>query len=204
MADTPRDREQDMAKYFVVRPYGVTSSKGTGPNYSCTTNPVTPLTDVTVPDGLKAVKDAIVKYGGGISATPQLDGSATTVGPFGNPPTEPTKSGGAWVPLMVNGNWQWFDPEVAKAIAAENAAIARLGEAQARPVQSQAQLDVYALDPAYKDAMNAAKSTLDKALAPYRQRSRTTALPSNSWRRYDRRSALLGYPRCRTISQMPT
>lgn len=115
----------------------------------------------------QAVKDAIVKYGGGISATPQLDGSATTVGPFGNPPTEPTKSGGAWVPLMVNGNWQWFDPEVAKAIAAENAAIARLGEAQARPVQSQAQLDVYALDPAYKDAMNAAKSTLDKALAPY-------------------------------------
>lgn len=115
----------------------------------------------------QAVKDAIVKYGGGISATPQLDGSATTVGPFGNPPTEPTKSGGAWVPLMVNGNWQWFDPEVAKAIAAENAAIARLGEAQARPIQSQAQLDVYALDPAYKDAMNAAKSTLDKALAPY-------------------------------------
>ncbi|MGN6465801.1 MAG: pilus assembly protein TadG-related protein [Rhizobiaceae bacterium] len=58
-ATTGRDREQDMAKYFVVRPYGVTSSKGTGPNYSCTTNPVTPLTDVTVPDGLKAVKDAI-------------------------------------------------------------------------------------------------------------------------------------------------
>jgi Flp pilus assembly protein TadG len=58
-ATTGRDREQDMAKYYVVRPYGVTSSKGTGPNYSCTTNPVTPLTDVTVPDGLATIKDAI-------------------------------------------------------------------------------------------------------------------------------------------------
>jgi hypothetical protein len=58
-ATTGLDREQDMAKYYVVRPYGVTSSKGTGPNYSCTTNPITPLTDVTVPDGLQAIKDAI-------------------------------------------------------------------------------------------------------------------------------------------------
>jgi hypothetical protein len=58
-ATTGRDREQDMAKYFTVRPYGVSSSKGTGPNYSCTTNPITPLTDVTVPDGLTAIKGAI-------------------------------------------------------------------------------------------------------------------------------------------------
>lgn len=123
------------------------------------------LKDVT--DKQQAVKDAIKNYGGGKPAQPKLEGSATTVGPFGDPPTEPTKSGGKWVPLMVDGSWQWFDPEVAKAIAAENAAVARLGEAQAKPVQSQAQLDVYALDPAYKEAMNAAKSTLDKALAPY-------------------------------------
>lgn len=123
------------------------------------------LKDVT--NKQQAVKDAIATYGGGKPATPQLDGSTTTVGPFGAPPKESTKSGGNWVPLMVDGSWQWFDPEVAKAIAAENAAVARLGEAQAKPVQSQAQLDVYALDPAYKGAMTAAKSTLDKALAPY-------------------------------------
>ncbi|PLP57388.1 hypothetical protein CYK37_19835 [Mesorhizobium loti] len=123
------------------------------------------LQDVT--NKQQAVKDAIATYGGGKPATPQLDGSTTTVGPFGAPPKEPTKSGGKWVPLMVDGSWQWFDPEVAKAIAAENAAVARLGEAQAKPVQSQAQLDVYALDPAYKQAMNSAKSTLDEALAPY-------------------------------------
>ncbi|CAM5627158.1 hypothetical protein MAUB1S_10701 [Mycolicibacterium aubagnense] len=123
------------------------------------------LQDVT--NKQQAVKDAITTYGGGKPATPQLDGSTTTVGPFGAPPKETTKSGGKWVPLMVDGNWQWFDPEVAKAIAAENAAVARLGEAQAKPVQSQAQLDVYALDPAYRQAMSSAKSTLDKALAPY-------------------------------------
>ncbi|WP_152979788.1 LysM peptidoglycan-binding domain-containing protein [Mesorhizobium sp. 1M-11] len=120
-----------------------------------------------VADKQQAVKEAIKNYDGGKPGQPKLDGSTTTVGPFGDPPKEPTKSGGKWVPLMVDGNWQWFDPEVAKAIAAENAAVARLGEAQAKPVQSQAQLDVYALDPAYKEAMNSAKSTLDKALAPY-------------------------------------
>jgi hypothetical protein len=48
-----------MAKYYAVRPYGVSSSRGTGPNYSCTTGPITPLTDVTVPDGLTTIKDAI-------------------------------------------------------------------------------------------------------------------------------------------------
>ncbi|MGX5844380.1 enterotoxin A family protein [Mesorhizobium sp. ArgA1] len=68
---------------------------------------------------------------------------------------------------MVDGSWQWFDPQVAKAIAAENAVIARLGEAQAKPEQSGAQLDVYALDPEYKGAMKSAETTLDEVLAPY-------------------------------------
>jgi Flp pilus assembly protein TadG len=58
-ATTGLSREQDMAKYYVVRPYGAKTSRGTGPNYSCTTSPITPLTDVTVPDGLTTIKDAI-------------------------------------------------------------------------------------------------------------------------------------------------
>ncbi len=58
-ATTGLSREQGMAKYYVVRPYGVSSSKGTGPNYSCSTGPITPLTDVTVPEGLTTVKNAI-------------------------------------------------------------------------------------------------------------------------------------------------
>ncbi|RVD29958.1 LysM domain-containing protein, partial [Mesorhizobium sp. M4B.F.Ca.ET.017.02.2.1] len=120
-----------------------------------------------VADKQQAVKDAIKQYGGGRPATPNLDGSATSVGPFGEPPSATAPSGGKWVPLMVDGSWQWFDPEVAKAIAAENAVIARLGEAQAKPEQSGAQLDVYALDPEFKGAVNSAETTLDKVLAPY-------------------------------------
>ncbi len=118
-------------------------------------------------DKQQAVSDAIKTYGGGIAATPNLDGSVTSVGPFGEPPSATAPSGGKWVPLMVDGSWQWFDPEVAKAIAAENAVIARLGEAQAQPGQSAAQLDVYALDPEYQGAMQDAKTTLNNTLAPY-------------------------------------
>jgi len=52
-------RQMNMGKYFEVRPFGATSPKGTGPSYSCTTNPITPLTDVTVPAGLASIKSAI-------------------------------------------------------------------------------------------------------------------------------------------------
>ena len=40
-------RQKNMSKYFEVRPFGATSPQGTGPNYSCTTEPITPLTDVS-------------------------------------------------------------------------------------------------------------------------------------------------------------
>ncbi|RWM99687.1 MAG: LysM peptidoglycan-binding domain-containing protein [Mesorhizobium sp.] len=115
----------------------------------------------------QAVVAAMEAYGAPVPATPQLEGTPTSVGPFGDPPSATAPSGGKWVPLMVDGNWQWYDPEVAKAIAAENVAVSRLGEAQANSVQSQAQLDVYALDPAYKEAMEAAEAALDDTLAPY-------------------------------------
>ncbi|RWK98488.1 MAG: LysM peptidoglycan-binding domain-containing protein [Mesorhizobium sp.] len=115
----------------------------------------------------QAVVAAMEAYGAPVPATPQLEGTPTSVGPFGEPPSATAPSGGKWVPLLVDGNWQWYDPEVAKAIAAENVAVSRLGEAQATSVQSQAQLDVYALDPAYKEAMEAAEATLDDTLAPY-------------------------------------
>ncbi len=52
-------RQANMAKYFDVRPWGANSPQGTGPNYSCTTMPVTPLTDVTVADGMAGIKAAI-------------------------------------------------------------------------------------------------------------------------------------------------
>jgi Flp pilus assembly protein TadG len=52
-------RLRNTPKYFDVRPYGATSSQGTGPNYGCTTNPITPLTDVGTEEGLAAIKGAI-------------------------------------------------------------------------------------------------------------------------------------------------
>ncbi len=52
-------RLRNMAKYLEVRPYGASSSQGTGPNYGCTTNPITPLTDVGTEEGLAAITAAI-------------------------------------------------------------------------------------------------------------------------------------------------
>nr|WP_297265268.1 pilus assembly protein [Mesorhizobium sp.] len=52
-------RLRNMAKYFEVRPYGATSPQGSGPNYSCTTGPITALTDVGTEEGRAAIKAAI-------------------------------------------------------------------------------------------------------------------------------------------------
>lgn len=54
-------RQRNMKKYFDVRPYGASTSQGRGPNYSCTTTPITPLTDVTTAEGLDTIKTAIDK-----------------------------------------------------------------------------------------------------------------------------------------------
>jgi Flp pilus assembly protein TadG len=51
------DRQKDARKYFRVKPYG--SGSSTGPNSSCTTSPITPLTDVTVATGKQTITDAI-------------------------------------------------------------------------------------------------------------------------------------------------
>jgi len=56
---TGTTRLKNMGKYFDVRPYGATSPQGSGPNYSCTTAPLTELVDVTKPEGLSAIKTAI-------------------------------------------------------------------------------------------------------------------------------------------------
>lgn len=53
------DRQSDMRKYFRVKPYGSASAGSAGPNFSCTTNPITPLQDVTSVAGKKVIIDAI-------------------------------------------------------------------------------------------------------------------------------------------------
>lgn len=52
-------RLTNMTKYFQVRPSGKSTPDGKGPNYSCTTKPITPLTDVSTSAGATAVKKAI-------------------------------------------------------------------------------------------------------------------------------------------------
>ena len=56
-------RARNMTKYFDVRPYGATSPQGSGPNSSCTTKPITALTDVTTDAGLAGIKGAIDAMG---------------------------------------------------------------------------------------------------------------------------------------------
>jgi Flp pilus assembly protein TadG len=59
-SNTGRTRETNMAKYFMPRPIDApVLPTGAGPNYSCTTEPITPLTDVTTPEGLTAINAAI-------------------------------------------------------------------------------------------------------------------------------------------------
>jgi Flp pilus assembly protein TadG len=57
---TAANRQADMRKYFRVKPYGSTNPDyGDGPNVSCTTTPITPLTDVTTTEGKETILDAI-------------------------------------------------------------------------------------------------------------------------------------------------
>jgi Flp pilus assembly protein TadG len=53
-------RQSDMRKYFRVKPYDAPAAgSGDGPNFSCTTDAITPLQDVTTVDGKKVILDAI-------------------------------------------------------------------------------------------------------------------------------------------------
>jgi Flp pilus assembly protein TadG len=57
---TGKTQQRNVAKYFMPRPIDApVLGKGAGPNYSCTTTPITPLTDVSKPEGLTAIKAAI-------------------------------------------------------------------------------------------------------------------------------------------------
>ncbi|MER9653712.1 pilus assembly protein [Mesorhizobium sp. M0152] len=59
-SSTGQSRLRNMAKYFQPRPIDAPAlAAGNGPNYSCTTNPITPLTDVSDANGLTAIKAAI-------------------------------------------------------------------------------------------------------------------------------------------------
>ncbi|CCV06167.1 conserved hypothetical protein [Mesorhizobium metallidurans STM 2683] len=57
---TAAQRQSDMRKYFLVKPYGSKSAAaGDGPNSSCTTNPITPLKDVSQLGEKQEIENAI-------------------------------------------------------------------------------------------------------------------------------------------------
>ncbi|CCV13043.1 conserved hypothetical protein [Mesorhizobium sp. STM 4661] len=57
---TAAQRQSDMRKYFLVKPYGSKSAAaGDGPSSSCTTNPITPLKDVSQLAEKQEIEDAI-------------------------------------------------------------------------------------------------------------------------------------------------
>lgn len=57
---TAAQRQSDMRKYFLIKPYGSTSAAaGDGPNSGCTTSPITPLKDVTQATEKQEIDDAI-------------------------------------------------------------------------------------------------------------------------------------------------
>ncbi|PRD41888.1 hypothetical protein C5748_19310 [Phyllobacterium phragmitis] len=53
-------RQRGLIKYFATAPYNNRNlHPGEGPNYSCTTTPITPLTDVSTTAGLNTIRNAI-------------------------------------------------------------------------------------------------------------------------------------------------
>jgi Flp pilus assembly protein TadG len=60
MSGTDAKRQAYMPKYYTPAPDGTDAATGDGgPNASCTTKPITPLTDVTNTTGMKTITDAI-------------------------------------------------------------------------------------------------------------------------------------------------
>lgn len=117
-----------------------------------------------------ATEAAIEEHGLGPEAQPTIetdeDGDITGINFQGEPPAglDPTVD---WVPMKVEGTWRWVHPEVARAIAAENVVLGEVMTLQAEMERIQAQLDVWALDPAVEEAMEAAGATLDEALGEH-------------------------------------
>lgn len=113
-------------------------------------------------------RNAVRKYPLGPFVAMQPEGKGKYVDLFDMPPQGNAPSGGKWIPVKVSGFFRWVDPMVAKAITAENVALARFNEAQAGFNLRQALLDFYSTDPAYKNAMKAARNKINHVLEHHR------------------------------------
>ncbi|WP_161808079.1 LysM domain-containing protein [Mesorhizobium sp. 1M-11] len=115
------------------------------------------------------VQSAIDTYGIGPETEPTVDTDGRNnqiVNLFGEPPDEETPSG-IWVPVSLDGKYHWVDQKVALAIRAENLANAKLNALPATFEEGLAQLDAWALDADFDQAMSDAANALNEAISPH-------------------------------------
>ncbi len=108
-------RMANASKYFEVRPYGLSSPQGTGPNQGCTTTPITPLTDVAEEEGLEAVKAAIeaMRANGGTDVMEGLGWGWRTVAsgaPFAGGRPESERGNDKVVIVLTDGESTYYTP----------------------------------------------------------------------------------------------
>ncbi len=113
--DTRRAQLRNAAKYFEVRAYGASSKQGVGPNYSCTTRPLTPLTDVSKPEGLAAIEAALdaMQANGGTNVPQGLAWGWHTVSssePFGGSRSESERGNDKVVIVLTDGENTYYTP----------------------------------------------------------------------------------------------
>ncbi|MFQ3786303.1 hypothetical protein [Halomonas sp. A29] len=102
-------------------------------------------------------------------AIPEAGTGNDGLDPYGKPPAD----GNLWVPL----NGVWMTPEAARSTLQEKVVASWLAEAQAKAAQKQAALDVYALDPNYRQAMDSATTRMNELHAPEMRKGYEWARP---------------------------
>ncbi|MEO3386261.1 pilus assembly protein TadG-related protein [Mesorhizobium sp. CAU 1741] len=113
--DSRRTQLRNAAKYFEVRPYEASSKQGVGPNYSCTTRPLTPLTDVTEEGGLTTIETAIdeMQANGGTNVPEGIAWGWHTVSsgePFGGSRAESERGNDKVVIVLTDGENTYYTP----------------------------------------------------------------------------------------------
>ncbi|MCV3242362.1 hypothetical protein [Mesorhizobium sp. ZC-5] len=108
-----------------------------------------------------ATREVIEEHGAGLLAEPVIDQEGEVLDLYGE---RPQGAGADWVPVDWQGVVRWVHPDVAKALMADSETLATISELSAVIDQSNAQSDVYALDPDHASAQAGAEDTLNKVL----------------------------------------
>lgn len=111
-----------------------------------------------------ATREAIEEHGPGILAEPVVDQDGEVLDLYGE---RPEGAGADWVPLDWQGMVRWVHPDVARALMTDSETLATISELSAVVDLSNAQSDVYALDPDRAGAQAGAEDTLNAVLNPH-------------------------------------